>query len=100
MNASGLWDIRTSFKSSNHRELLTVLLALKSFRSHIKNKTIQILSDNITTIAYLNHMGGPVIELTQLAKAIWAECLDNNVMIYARHLPGRSNVEADSLSRL
>jgi len=24
MNASGLWDIRTSFKSSNHRELLTV----------------------------------------------------------------------------
>ena len=64
-----------------------------------KGKNILILSDNISTIAFLNHMC-PVRELTQLAKAIWAECMDNNVMIYARHLPGRSNVETDSLSGL
>lgn len=40
------------------------------------------------------------MELTQLAKAIKAECLDNCVMIYVRHLPGFSSIEANSLSRL
>lgn len=100
MEASGVWDTRTSYKSSNFRELLTILLALKSFRHVIKNKHIQILSDNITAIAYLNHMGGPGKDLTQLAQVIWAECLENNIMITARHLPGKNNIAADRLSRL
>ena len=53
-----IWNVEypVFFKPSNHRELLVILLGLKSFRSDIHGKTIQILSNNITTIAYLNQL--------------------------------------------
>lgn len=98
--AQGFWNVRVARQSSNYRELLTVLMALQSFKQTIVNKCIQVLSDNITTVAYLNHMGGPSEALTKIAKAIWAVCLEQGITIIARHLPGVQNVEADMLSRL
>lgn len=95
--AQGSWNQSIANRSSNFRELLTVLFALHSFRP--RNQTIQILSDNVTTVAYLNHMGGPSLKLTEIAKAIWSECLKNKIMLVARHLPGKYNVTADGLSR-
>ena len=56
----GFWDPTMSQKHSNVRELMAVLLSIRAFQVLIKNKTIQILSDNITTVAYINHMGGPI----------------------------------------
>lgn len=100
MHAQGMWNTRVAFKSSNYRELLTVLLGVMSFRDHLKGKVIQLLSDNVTTVSYLNHMGGPSLELSQLARAVWAECLENSITLIARHLPGKINVTADYLSRL
>jgi len=32
---------------------------------------IQILSDNVTRVCYLNHMGGPIRTLTETAANIW-----------------------------
>lgn len=100
MKAQGLWTRNMSCRSSNYRELFTVLMALRTFRNQFQGKTIQILSDNITTVAYLNHMGGPYKDLTDLARVIWLECFQNRVMIVCRHLKGILNVRADQLSRL
>ena len=97
--AQGFWDIEMSQKHSNIRELMAVLLSIRAFRSHIENKTIQILSDNVTTVAYINHMGGPMEELTDIAKLIWAEAVQYNITIVARHLSGKLNTLADGLSR-
>ena len=97
--AQGFWDIEMSQKHSNIRELMAVLLSIRAFRSHIENKTIQILSDNVTTVAYINHMGGPIEELTDIAKLIWAEAVQYNITIVARHLSGKLNTLADGLSR-
>ena len=57
---SGLWDKLMAVQPSNFRELAAVYLALKSFRNVIQGKAVTVLSDNITTCAYLNHLGGPV----------------------------------------
>ena len=51
-------------------------------------------------MAYINHMGGSVIELAEIAKLIWAEAIMNNITIVARHLSGKQNVQADMLSRM
>ena len=40
------------------------------------------------------------MELTDIAKNIWALALDKNITITAKHLAGCSNTWADSLSRL
>ena len=96
----GSWDHILARQHSNVRELTAVLMALRAFRPFTKDKRVIILSDNISTVAYINHMGGPVTQLTEIAKQIWAEAISYNVTILARHLSGKMNVQADSLSRL
>ena len=95
----GCWDPSMARQHSNVREITAVLLSLKAFRPLLSGKSIQILSDNVTTVAYINHMGGPIGQLTDIAKLIWREAISNNITIIARHLSGRLNSQADLLSR-
>ena len=96
----GTWDHHMSRQHSNVRELTAVLLSIKAMLPLLRNKTIQILSDNITTVAYVNHMGGPMSQLVEISKSIWKIALEHNISITARHLSGKSNTRADELSRL
>ena len=98
--AQGVWNKNVSMKSSNYRELLTVLLAMLSLIDIVKGKVLQVLSDNITTVCYINMMGVPSRELTEIATAIWALAFEKNICLSAKHLAGVLNVRADSLSRL
>ena len=95
----GFWDSHMSNKHSNVREMVAVLLAMKAFRPFIAHKSVQVLSDNITTVAYINHMGGPIKELTNIAKQIWLQAFQYQTTITAKHLSGVLNVQADDLSR-
>ena len=97
--AYGTWNYHMSRQHSNVRELTAVLLCIKAMLPLLKDKTIQVLSDNITTVAYINHMGGPMDQLVQISKLIWKIALENNITILARHLAGKSNTRADELSR-
>ena len=97
--AAGFWTSRLSQKSSNYREMMAVLLALNSLK-HLQNQHVQVLTDNITTAAYINHLGGPSESLLPLARRIWTYAYQNNVTLTARYLPGCQNQTADALSRL
>lgn len=98
--AQGFWPPDISHKSSNFRQLLTVRLVLESFISQVQGKHIQIVSDNITTVAYLNHLGGPCMELNYVASGIWEVALEHNILLSASHIQGRLNYMLDKLSRL
>jgi hypothetical protein len=98
--AAGFWNKRLRDMPSNYRELTAVLMALHSFMTVLKGKSVQIMSDNISTVAYLNHLGGAVQELSDMAKAIWSLAFHNGILISARYLAGKRNVLADRLSRL
>ena len=99
-DASGIWSSELHHMPSNYRELMAVHMSLLSFKDLIKGKVVQILSDNITTVAYLNHLGGHCLMLSDLAQAIWCTAKSINVTLCAKHLAGRLNCVADSLSRL
>ena len=99
-NAAGWWNHRLSRAPSNYRELMAVLLALKSFNGLLGGKKVQVLSDNVTTVAYINHLGGHCKELSDLAVAVWAEAEEQQITLTAKHLPGVINQEADFLSRI
>ena len=79
---------------------MAVLMALKSSGPSMKEKSIQILSDNVTTVASINHLGDPNSDLTDIAKAIWKEAYELQIFISAKHLQGQLNCHADLLSRL
>ena len=56
--ASRDWNVQVSFLSSNERKMLAILMALKACSSLIRGKNIQLLPDNISVMAYVNHKGG------------------------------------------
>lgn len=60
---------------------------------------MQILTDNISCVAYINPLGGPSAELTHLAQSLWAEAYKLNIRLSAKYLAGKLNVKADWLSR-
>jgi hypothetical protein len=98
--AQGSWNTRLSYKPSNTRELMAILLGILSFLPSLQNKTLQVLTDNISAAAYINFHGGPSAELTQIAIAIWEVALTNSITMSAKYLAGSLNQEADTLSRI
>jgi hypothetical protein len=99
LKAMGYWNTRMSMEHSNYRELMAVLMAILSFQNQLRGKNVQLLSDNITTIAYLNHLGGCEKKLSDLSTAIWSTCYELGVTLQAKHLAGKENYLADQLSR-
>ena len=97
--ASGTWTTTMSHKPSNIREMTAILMALLTFRNIIQGKNVQIVTDNISSMANLNHFGGPTLQLTRISRAIWNLALKLKVNLSARHLSGSLNFEADRLSR-
>ena len=98
--ASGFWCPTVSGESSNYRELFAVYLALLSFESSLGGRKIEILSDNITTVALINKFGSSDTRLDALARAIWSFALEHNMMLAAHHISGVCNTESDALSRM
>lgn len=98
--AQGFWDQETYNLSSNAKEMLAVLLTLKSLLHIVRNKTVQILSDSVTTCAFINFQGGAIKSLDIIARNIWDLAIRNSINIQSKYLAGKLNVEADRLSRL
>lgn len=98
--AAGFWSPRVANSPQNAREMMAILTAVHTFGPHLRGKSIQIVTDNISAMAYINHMGGPSQELTRIAKDIWAVANLFDITLSATYLAGCLNVEADYLSRL
>ena len=86
--AQGFWNKRMSYLHSNCRELYAVWLGLISFKPFLENKTMQILSDNITPIAFINKQGGSTQQLDEIVKLVHQEAIDMNVSLVASHISG------------
>ena len=89
-----------SHSDTNYLELLAVRLALASLLAGRSNIHVRIMSDNTTTISYINSMGGcKAVECNSLTKHIWDWARERKLWFSVAHIPGSSNVEADRLSR-
>ena len=100
IQAAGLWNKRVSCMHSNFRELLAVYQTIRSLHHCLRDKHVQILSDNVTTVAYINHLKGNVPVMYNLMQTIWSTAQQHGITLSARHLAGLWNGEADRLSRI
>ena len=91
LEAQGFWNYSIEHRSSNYRELLAVLMTLKSFLPFLRHKSVQFLSDNITTCAAINFQGTSVRDLDMVAREIFAITIRNDIQIQAKYLPGVLN---------
>ena len=62
-------------------------------------KHIRIMSDNTTTISYINKKGGlKSSECNKIAKEIWIWCTSRDLHTSTAHIRGKENFEADKNS--
>ena len=86
--------------SINCLELYAVYLAIKALSSTLRGSNVCVRIDNTTAVCYINSMGGTHSVLCdKIAKMIWNTVIDMSMHIYATHIPGVDNVEADHASR-
>lgn len=96
----GFWNHEQQDLHINQLELLAAYYSLKSFTKDISNCEILLRIDNITTIAYINRMGGVRHNrLGKLARNIWDWCERKGLWVYATYINTKSNIVADSESR-
>ena len=72
----GRWSEAESQNHINCLELMAAFYGLKSFCSNMKSIHVRIYSDNISTVNYINSMGGThSMECNSVAKDIWLFCI-------------------------
>ena len=100
LRTSGMWTRSQLFWHINRKELMAIFLSLKFFVKSQENVHVQIMTDNSTSVSYLNHMGGTKsVTLSNLALEIWRCSLRKAIHISAVHVAGLLNIFADPLSR-
>ena len=98
--AKGVWSDSESQLHINFLELKAVLLALKKFEQQCWGQIILIATDNTAVVSYINKEGG--MRSGSLCALLWrllSWCNHRQIVLRARHIPGRLNVIADKLSR-
>ena len=99
-SAAGEWDPQQAREHINILEMRAVLLALIALAEYLRHKDIVLASDNSTVVAYLRNQGGTRSNtLLSLTRQIYARTLELNLQLTVRHVPGKLNVLADTLSR-
>ena len=98
-STGGHWSELESMEHINYRELLAAWFGIQCFNSSRSGIHIKILSDNTTTVAYLNNMGGTKKKCNNITRQIWSWCHSRKNWISAAHLPGKKNLQADKESR-
>ena len=84
---SGKWSPNDKIKHINYLELKAIIFSVNHFINFLKNKSLLIKCDNISSVFYVNKKGGTHSEdLCLLALDLWNILLNNNISCVASHI--------------
>ena len=98
VNIHGHWSAEQSGKSSTFRELLAILLVLKTSVKRLQHKKVKIFSDSQSACRIVQ-VGSRILELQNIAVDIFNICVINDIMIETQWIPRAENRIADVLSK-
>jgi hypothetical protein len=81
------------------KELYPIVLALEIWGTRLQNRKILFFSDNLSVVHIINKQSSKDKTLMILVRRLVLVCLCKNIMFRAKHIPGKQNTLADSLSR-
>lgn len=97
---SGMWSSQVREEHINLLEMRAALLAISHFKEQLSASPLVLATDNSTVVAYLKNQGGTHCHaLFLLARDILLLCFQHQIRLVVRHIPGRLNLLADTLSR-
>ena len=71
-HANGRWDLNESLYPINYLELLAIFYGLQSFYNGKNGVHIQVQSDNVAAVSYINDMGGMTCSvMDSIARDVW-----------------------------
>jgi hypothetical protein len=85
-----------------HKELLGVVLAVKSRRWELRNKRVCVIVDSTTSVAYISNWGGPSMICNRLIRQLWEVCAKFGIrVVQVCHVAGTVMITSgvDALSR-
>ena len=99
ITSPGAWA--TPSVVANHWEMFVFIVFIDLFGPCIANQSIRLRSDSVTAIRCVRDLTAALDspELAALTRTFLSLCVDYNVRIVPEHIPGESNVLADTLSR-
>ena len=103
MTHGGRWNhdekICAKCNYTNYLGLWIAFMALRAYSSNDWNTHIKLEIDNITAVAYINHMGRTKsTHCNVFAKEVWEWCIHRKIWITAYHLAGVLSTITDKRS--
>ncbi len=80
-------------------EMFPIVVAVALWGNMLKGKRIVLRCDNEAVVTIINKQSSKCSQIMKLVRFLVLQCLKHNVQFYARHVPGKENNVADSLSR-
>ena len=97
---SGHWSQEETMDHINILELKAVSFSVRYFLPSLTGKVVSLLTDNSTVVSYIRKEGGTHSDrLCRLTWELLQFCRMHSITLVPRHIPGKRNVLADSLSR-
>ena len=81
------------------KELFPIVVAFELWGAHLANQKILFMSDNAAVVHAINKQTCKEKTLMALIRRLVLSSLSFNILFKAKHIPGKSNVLADHLSR-
>lgn len=96
----GAWPSHLLSFHITFKELYPIVLALEIWGPHLKNKCITLYSDNFAVVYIINKQSCKDTHIMKLVRRLVLSCMQYNILIQAKHIPGKENILSDLLSRL
>lgn len=96
----GVWPIPMAKFEITFKELFPIILALEIWGSRLRNKCITLHSDNYAAVHIINKQSSKDSNVMKLVRRMVLACMQFNILIHAKHIPGKTNTLPDLLSRL
>lgn len=95
-----LWTQHQQLLHINVKVLYVVYICLTIFCKDMVDVHLSFQLDSLTAVALINLMGvSKSIACDTVAKKIWNWCIPRNIWLNSAHIPGNTNIIADSLYR-
>jgi hypothetical protein len=94
-------DFPASWQDVNiaRKELLPIVVAILLWGSTISNKRILFFCDNMAVVAIINAQTSKEPSIMALVRQLVLATRNHNILFAAKHIPGKTNIVADFLSR-
>lgn len=96
----GAWPDHLAQHNITFKELFPIVLSFEIWGDALKNRCIQIHSDNAAVVHIINKQSSKDTQIMVLVRRLVLAAMKFNILLKATHIPGKNNVLPDLLSRL